>query len=287
MAPPARNVGAVVRSYDGAAGWLYKERRYEESVDTVFNELHAISICLSVRARPAPRTCPPPVNPRVFGLTAQVAKKKGVRQGPMKAPLESYSFGMHYVLNGPEQIEMWTEKPSHVPKAVKDTFAGVDFRGSPMLAMTQMASAKDIFLAKAHAGEIGPEYIGNHGVGGLLWPPLEYFDEHVRKSDRTFTSPDPISRSDSLACPLHPATLPRGSLDLPLHASQLEWYRMQPQVIEAYAMWKERALDHDDQADGEEDEDEEMVDGDVRKDLDGLYGRTPDTEEEEEEEEDI
>ena len=75
---------------------------------------------------------------------------------------------------------MWTERVPEVPKAAREAFACMDFRGSPMLAMTNTATAKAYFVVKAQAGEVQPEYVGHHGVGGMLWPPLEHFDEHVR-----------------------------------------------------------------------------------------------------------
>lgn len=164
-------------------------------------------------------------------FTAQVCKKKGVREGPKKALLADYSFGPHYVLTSAETCEMWTEKPSDVPKAVKLTFSAFDFRGAPMIAMTQLASAKDAFIAKAHAGEIGLEYIGNHGVGGLLWPPLESYDDHVRTWDRTLTD---LMRC--LACPL------RACLIYPRYALQIVYQIYQIRSISYLLTYRHRSL---------------------------------------------
>lgn len=75
---------------------------------------------------------------------------------------------------------MWTEKLVKIPKSTRQYFDKFDFTHSPMIAMTNFQTAKEDFVAKAKAGQISAEYVGNHGVGGNLWPPLEEYDDHVR-----------------------------------------------------------------------------------------------------------
>lgn len=48
-AVPAQNVGAITRCRNPVSGWEYVPRKYQESVDKVYNEQHLLAYCLSVR----------------------------------------------------------------------------------------------------------------------------------------------------------------------------------------------------------------------------------------------
>ena len=50
MVLSAANVGAVVRVRSENGSYAYEARKYEGSVDTVYNELTMIGYCASVRA---------------------------------------------------------------------------------------------------------------------------------------------------------------------------------------------------------------------------------------------
>jgi len=63
-----------------------------------------------------------------------------------------------------------------VPTEVKLTFLGTNHRGSPDVQFTDKSSLASWAYAQMGAGQVGSEYIGEHGVAGLLYPPLEYYD---------------------------------------------------------------------------------------------------------------
>lgn len=88
MAPPAQNVGAIVRTYDDTGGWTYRERRYQESVDHVYNELHSIAICLSVghAHMPAHTDLPKPILPRLLTYTSDPTRSVTHPHTPCWAP---------------------------------------------------------------------------------------------------------------------------------------------------------------------------------------------------------
>lgn len=114
-------------------------------------------------------------------LRTQVAKKATAKGRLTQLKIDDLSITPYPVLTSAEaQSDTWTQLLKETPLGARKTFGTFDFRDSPLFAMTALSSARDFFFAKLQAGEIGAEYVGNHGVGGLLWPPLEYYDEHVR-----------------------------------------------------------------------------------------------------------
>ena len=58
MAPPAQNVGAVVRAFDESEGWHYRPRAPGSVGGGVVNEIHAIAYTLSVCSPPTRATVP-------------------------------------------------------------------------------------------------------------------------------------------------------------------------------------------------------------------------------------
>ena len=64
----------------------------------------------------------------------------------------------------------WTEQCNlkFVPQECWDDFNAFDWRGSPMEVFTDVRLMKQYAYDKIVAGEVGPEYIGSHGVGGFL-----------------------------------------------------------------------------------------------------------------------
>lgn len=133
----------------------------------------------------------------VSGPCAQVARKKKAKGRITGLGLHDYIMSPHGVLTSAETMGvMWTEKLAQIPKPTRSTFESFDFTYSPMIAMTSLQTAKEDFVVKARAGLIPAEYVGNHGVGGLLWPPLEDYDDHV-------------STRCSMSCPSHESPLAR------------------------------------------------------------------------------
>jgi hypothetical protein len=76
---------------------------------------------------------------------------------------------------------MWTEKwvQDHVPKSVTDTFETFDWRESPAEFATSKRNIENYIYQSICSGSVPQQYIGNHGVGGLLFPPLDTFDPHL------------------------------------------------------------------------------------------------------------
>jgi len=65
-----------------------------------------------------------------------------------------------------------------VPTVKADMLQTMDFLAFPHPHLMEIASIKEWTINKLLAGEVPPEYIGRHGVCGLAWPPLEYFDDN-------------------------------------------------------------------------------------------------------------
>jgi hypothetical protein len=103
-------------------------------------------------------------------------KKKG--RLPIK---EQYTLRKHFVVTSAQTpLQMWTDTVTNLSTEIKAEFRDYDFAGSPFESMTTHETAKGWVLGKLEAGEVGQEYLGNHGVGGNLYPPLEYFDAQHR-----------------------------------------------------------------------------------------------------------
>lgn len=107
----------------------------------------------------------------------QIAKKKG--KFPKKGrPFDSYSWGCYAVVTAASAPgKYWVEKHSDVPKKVRGAFNARDHDGAPFTAANSFDSLKNWAYSMILEGAVGPEYIGAHGVGGLSYPPLEYYDE--------------------------------------------------------------------------------------------------------------
>lgn len=61
-----------------------------------------------------------------------------------------------------------------------NAFKKFNFSGSPGAYLTDPNVLKDWCYNKICAGQVRPEYIGVHGVGGALYPSLEFYDEPLR-----------------------------------------------------------------------------------------------------------
>ena len=78
----------------------------------------------------------------------------------------------------PDQV--WTEQMANVPKEVRDAFAKAELSETACAKFMTKELLIENFMAQYSAGQVGKEYIGSHGHGNNLWPPLEEFDDAPR-----------------------------------------------------------------------------------------------------------
>jgi hypothetical protein len=109
---------------------------------------------------------------------SQVIKKKGRHPNP--PPFEAFTFKRHYVVTcaqTPDQV--WTETVANLGPEIKKEFNDYDWSEAPNPELCAVASAAQRVYNMIVQGVFGnstAEYIGAGGMGGLLCPPLEYFD---------------------------------------------------------------------------------------------------------------
>ena len=107
-----------------------------------------------------------------------MAKKSG-RQ-PKVLPYSSVNFGDYGIVTTYEQPDIMSQqKWSEIPIEARKQYEKLDMSEAPFA----QASTRDSLRKYSHGlfvqGSLGPEYMGSHGVGGLIAPPMEYFDDRL------------------------------------------------------------------------------------------------------------
>ena len=112
-----------------------------------------------------------------------------------------------------------------LPKSTKEDLVLMDTNLFPYPYLVDWKKFKEWTINKLMAVQVPPEYIGRHGVCGLSWPPLEYYDANH------------------------------------LHLINLAWFKHRVENLEEYLLAEEGEMED---VDSDEDEKAEYHDGAVR-----------------------
>jgi len=149
---PARGLGAQVRRRKASGHYEYEDNK--STGDRIYHGFH------------------------VVGRATTMAKKNGKQ--PKVLPYSSVSFGDYGIVTTYEQPDVMSQqKWSEIPIEARKQYEELDMSEAPFA----QASTRDSLRKYSHGlfvqGSLGPEYMGSHGVGGLIAPPMEYFDDRL------------------------------------------------------------------------------------------------------------
>lgn len=104
----------------------------------------------------------------------QWIKKKG-RRKPYKHG--DFSCKPVLVVTSCDNIaKTWIMEKKMVHKSAKELMERLSTELTTDAWLTDLAEIVEFFYQSLAAGDIGHEYLGDHGKPGLAWPPLETYD---------------------------------------------------------------------------------------------------------------